>query len=707
MNCKTTVTVLFLFLIASTFMLFGSNSDAAFGEYDFKDEYGFGYDIIDGTNNVIFYFNNAEIESAVLDESQGFRSEVAHGGKTYTVTELGVSAFINAEFTKIVIPETVEVIHMDCFVSSDVDSIDFSNVTTIGIGAFSNSTVFEDKIVYINEKITHIYPGAFVSCGCKGFNVSNDNPEYKVINESLCTRDNQQLVAFPEKLMKTDYKLPSVEIIDEYAFYNAELYEELCIPESVKRIGFGAFNGTKINKLDFKGNNLEMIETNAFSGIGIEGTLEFPKSLKIICSTAFNENNITEVKFNEGLEYIGSMAFGNCRNLSKITFSDSIKFIGLAAFTNTLLNVTGVQITMPKSLEALGEQAFFGCSGLDGGEVIFPGGKPVIGWGAFCLGEGTSLTITGFDPDSNLIYNTLSDGGNYRTDLENFEENEEAVHDSDNLFTGVSFDGNTAIITGATISNLNNVVLPEKMFNEEGDEYKVIGVCEFDLTANKITFPSSIESITAYMGICFSVSEVEFSTENSNLKYVSVNSFYSQELKDNFVFPDSMVYAGSDVFSMDSAIKSIDTGGIRYIEGNMISNYALENLKLGENLEYIGAGAFACNKLTNLTIPKNVRFIGNGAFNYNETMNGGKLIFEGDEPLMEQSALAFGLTKNTNIEIITNGWEPSNFDYYLFDFTHISKWTDLSIYDFDYWWISLLAILIVSAIIFYLGKNKQ
>ncbi|MBQ4512971.1 MAG: leucine-rich repeat protein [Anaerolineaceae bacterium] len=81
-----------------------------------------------------------------------------------------------------------------------------------------------------------------------------------------------------------------------------------------------------------------------------------------IASGAFQDNqNIISVTMPGSIETIGDRAFANCTNLQNLILSVGVKSIGTEAF----LNCSKIpSVTLPFSLESIGKRAFEGCTNL-------------------------------------------------------------------------------------------------------------------------------------------------------------------------------------------------------------------------------------------------------------------------------------------------------------------------------------------------------
>lgn len=131
----------------------------------------------------------------------------------------------------------------------------------------------------------------------------------------------------------------TVTTIGDWAFAGCVNLETIEIPAGVTSIGKGAFNGCEnLKTIVFKGTVLKSIDNFAFND----------------CASL---NNVT---LPEGLESLGVQAFRGCDALTAIKLPSTLKSIDDMAFYGCEgLNVDG-SLTLPASIEKIGEFAFTG-----------------------------------------------------------------------------------------------------------------------------------------------------------------------------------------------------------------------------------------------------------------------------------------------------------------------------------------------------------
>lgn len=286
-----------------------------------------------------------------------------------TVKSIAVAAFREKNFSKITIPNTVEIIGNDAFFCCDnITNMDIpDSVTTIGDYAFYNCNNLTG--VTIPKSVT--YMGDYVFAYC-------------------------------DRLADIDIKA-NIKVIGEYAFEHCGGIKEVTIPESVKTIGDFAFSEcsalTKVNLPD----QLDDIGTCAFSGCNKLITISIPKNLKKVNLSCVSSTSLLKIEVSEDNAYLSSVdgvlynkdkttlimypkgkcdtsftvpetviklgdySFSDCVKLTEIILPESITSIGKCVFSNCL-KLT--EITLPESINSIGEYAFKNCKKLT--EITLP-----------------------------------------------------------------------------------------------------------------------------------------------------------------------------------------------------------------------------------------------------------------------------------------------------------------------------------------------
>ena len=232
--------------------------------------------------------------------------------KTYTVTSIGVRAFMNCSgLTSVTIPNSVTSIGDYAFCGCGLTSVTIPNsVTSIGDDAFCGCDLTS---VTIPNSVTSI--GEYAFCGCDLTSVTIPN---------------------------------SVASIGEYAFCGCDL-TSVTIPNSVTFIGDKAFSCSRLENINVDSEN------DNFSSL--DGILYNKDVTNLICCPEAK----TSVTIPNSVTSIGASAFYECRSLTSVTIPNSVTSIGNSTFRNCS-RLTSV--TIPNSVTSIGYNAFYNCESL-------------------------------------------------------------------------------------------------------------------------------------------------------------------------------------------------------------------------------------------------------------------------------------------------------------------------------------------------------
>ena len=380
-------------------------------------EKAFAHDIevknADGVTIYYTYMNN-ETELAVSYRGSSYSSysneysgvvnipeSVTYNGTIYPVTSIGYRAFSDcSSLTSVTIP---------------------NSVTSIGAGAFSGCSGLTS--VTIPNSVTSIGQHAFEDCsGLTEINVDENNTAYSSIDGVLFNKSQTELVCYPGGKQGA-YTIPnSVTSIGNSAFWGCTGLTSVTIPNSVTSIGQSAFGGCSGLTSVTIGNSVTSIEVSAFYNCSGLTSVTIPNSVTSIGQHAFygcsgltsvtinsnaflsksysqssNMRNIfgSQVKnytIGDGVTAIGNYAFYGCSGLTSITIGNSVTSIEESAFARC----TGLtSITIGNSVTSIGQHAFYGCSSLT--SVTIGNSVTTIGDYAF---SGCSGLTSVYIPDS-------------------------------------------------------------------------------------------------------------------------------------------------------------------------------------------------------------------------------------------------------------------------------------------------------------------
>ena len=252
-----------------------------------------------------------------------------------SVEKLDFSVFQGCEeLEEVVLSDSLEIISSDCF--ADCKSLKRvlggANVKKIENGAFRNCISLEQVDCF---KTAEVEEKAFEGAGKPFYDLGI---EYD--NELFDLRENGT-------------QLNEIK--------NKEFAGTIVIPESVKTIGWGAFEKSKCTSVVLPA-GLRKIESNAFYSCDQLESIDFPVGLEVIEGSAFYScGNLKKVVLPDSVTTIGDESFGNCSNLKEVVLPQSITTIdGGAFFSCTSLE----EIVLPDSIDIIRSGCFSYCTNL-------------------------------------------------------------------------------------------------------------------------------------------------------------------------------------------------------------------------------------------------------------------------------------------------------------------------------------------------------
>lgn len=453
-------------------------------------------------------------------------------------------------------------------------TLDNNGVLTIsGIGAMKNYDYYnspgwyqhtnEITSVVFNDGITRIGDLAFDGCT----NIK------KVSYTGYTGAENN---ALPESVTKIGYgafrdagvtgtlELPkNLTAIGVYAFYRCKnLTGPLTIPENVTKIGYYTFSGCSglTGPLTIP-KGVTTIEKSAFEGCeSLTGPLTIPEGVKTIGESAFNgcKSLTGDLKIPDTVAAIGKDAFYQCSGFDgKLSLSENLKEI----CSDTFWGCSGLTgpLTIPKNVTKIGSCAFRECENLTG-DLYIPDTVTEVGGSAFEWCSGFNGTIH--------ISNSL-------------KEIEEATFKNCSSLTGtLTIPGGVTTIKRESFSNCSQLkgtlVIPDSVMEIYGGGYD----------STKI-WDGAFED-------CKGFTALQLSNRLTRIPEYAFDG--CSGLEGTLTIPESVTEIGYYAFQ-----------GCKNLKGT---------LTIPNQVKKIGKGAFAgCTGLTgNLTIPENVTTIDKNAF---------------------------------------------------------------------------------------------
>lgn len=314
----------------------------------------FTYEVINNNEVAITSFKST---SEVIPNPLIIPDQVLVDGKTYKVSEIRASVFLNQDIEGIKLGANIKTIDDEAFSGLRslkeflVDEKNLSFTSLDGILYNKDETTlikmpiaYKKRDIVIKEGTQNIQNYAFNDCL---------NTESVTLSEGLISIGDY---AFTDSSKLTSINFPStLKSIGDYAFRNIHSLKEINLNEGLETLGYGSFYQTSLEKASFPSTlkeiplysfyfcrnlktvsfkeGLETIGEQAFISTSIT-SLDLPNSLKTISQSAFELcSSLESVEFNEGLETIESFAFSRANNINSISLPSTLKNIGYNPFS--------------------------------------------------------------------------------------------------------------------------------------------------------------------------------------------------------------------------------------------------------------------------------------------------------------------------------------------------------------------------------------
>lgn len=422
-----------------------------------------------------------------------------------------------------------------------------------------------------------------------------------------------------------------IEYIYDYAFANCENLEEVVLPNSIKYIGEDAFIGCdklkfytyengnylgnkknnyvayiKVNNVNDKNiilhEETRTIATSALKEMKEINEIKFSKYIYKIDPNLFIHSKISRIEVSEENRYYTSVLgnlyskdqsrlirYASGKNESTFSIPESVQYIEKLAFANS---TSLAHIRIYSKIKEIGENAFFGCDGLnynDYGNTLYLGNleNPYL-----ALIKPISEYISDFSvhPDTHLIANSA---------FVNCYQLTKAIIPNSVKYIGLHAFTNCHGLTEVSLPFVGNSSGKENcylgyIFKSGENTYHNTGVPQY-LNKVTITGETSLESY-AFSG-CLNITKVEF---NGKLIEMGERVFASCKNLEEVIFCENLTNIGSYTFFECDALTNVYIP----ISVNKIDSFAfhgcinLEKINIPNSVLYVEQMAFVnCNKL--------------------------------------------------------------------------------------------------------------
>ena len=523
-------------------------------------------------------------------------------------------------------------------------------------------------------KVKHAYAdGVCMVCGASANSegieyILNYDKTYSVKSVGSC--DSETIV------IPSEYEGKAVTAILDGAFKNCKNVKSIEGPDSVKKIGKGAFAGcVKLEKLvlPFVGGSLNTNgvasqstlfgyifgDEKAESSYQVkqyisksEGyTVYIPSSLKILritngaipYGTFYGLKSLTSVEIGGEVSVIGERAFYGCSALAELYLPDTYTSIGAYAF-HSCSQLKSIEI--PSKVSEIGAYAFANCSSLE--SITIPNGVTVINEATFykcsalkeiTVPEGVSeIGAHAFRECAKATKITLKNG--VKLIGENaFSQctslSEISIPSTVTAIGERAFNGCTAIEEIRLNEGLSQV--------GDGLFYGCTGLKTIEIPASVTTFGKDM-----FVG-CTSLNELVIDENNpdyasldgvlyskdlktlilympgregesfeipANVEKLETYAFYGNTGLKSIIIPATVKEIGEYAFANATSLKSVTiNASVKEItKGAFKGCSSLDTIVLGENIEAIGESAFYGTGLVEYSIPSHILTLGKYAF---------------------------------------------------------------------------------------------
>lgn len=471
------------------------------------------------------------------------------------------------------------------------------------------------RSISIPSTVTNIngpYNGPYNGTGTKHYGTHTFFKEFVVAAENsvfaskdgvLFSKDMTTLIAYPRDRDGTSYTIPDgTTSILKWAFYQCNLLD-IIVPSSVNLVEDYAFDeANSLTKIELP-DSITNIGSYAFSGCGNLVDVKLSNNITSILSSTFQFcESLTDITIPVGVTSIEGSAFNGCYNLKNVFIPNGINSIGQGAFRNcTSLD----RISIPSSVTSLDPEAFINCKNL--ANIYYDGNKEdwlMIEYTAEHTSEDGNLYTIPFyggktttalihynnaepdDVDTQKINGTLRSGDSWQLLWEcSWKE-----------VDGAPTNGRVDITMTGAANRTDEIYI----YNENSNQGFPWELAPHSIPKSAIkTFSISGESVGKRLRVAANSFQGYSNLETVLLDDVTGIDSYAFEgcsaLKSvEFLYAAELTTIGKGAFKNCTSLSTIELpGNLEHIGDAAFQKTALETITLGRSITEIGADAFS------------------------------------------------------------------------------------------------------------------
>lgn len=536
-----------------------------------------------------------------------------------SVRTIGHEAFSgNTSITEVVIPDSVTKVDFSAFENCTnlVKATIGSNVKTIGSSAFSSCTAL--KSVNIPAKTSAIGSGAFAKCSSlSNIPVDYQNENYSCDGGVLYNRNQTKVIQYLAGKPSASYTMPStVQEIEEYAFWGAELLTSVNISGQVKEIPEYAFDNCNGLSTVTIPSSVEALQAYSFGDCVNLSKIYIPKSVGYIDENAFACSDHTVIQFTDGngnatgggatAETAGATTVGADGNATAPAKSETSSIYDYVDFSDNVLpgelgagKIAGGNVVIMMSSDQAVRGVDLGYAEAEDG-IAGSGTHSAYQPGDYQILAGVLAGYQGKDSDVAIPVDVSTIGE--RAFYKNMDVNTVSISPR------VTKVGDFAFAR----SGLTGIELPDGV-TDIG--YAAFYHCN---ALQEVTIPASVEHIAlgAFEGTPWLNTWLGGSDGNDFLIVGDGMLLAYRGAGGNVVIPDGVKSIGAECFQGNTAVSQVMIPeGVTNIGEDAFNGCSmLNNITLPQSLVKIEDRAFADCPFQQVSIPQGVEEIGLGAF---------------------------------------------------------------------------------------------